>query len=105
MPVTVQVFDPPLCCSTGVCGPAAVASAAHDGKYLFVLFYKEDDPATRAMRQALSAALAQPGGRAASVTVRVTDPAEKPLVDRFGVGRSPMPLAVALAPNGAITGG
>jgi hypothetical protein len=79
--------------------------AARDGKYLFVVFFKEDDPATRAMRQTLSAALAQRGGRAATVAVQVADPADKPLVDRFGVARSPMPLAVALAPNGAITGG
>lgn len=86
-------------------GQAAVAAAARDGKYLFVVFHKEEDAATRAVRQALDGALAKHGGRATSVTVRVTDPAEKPLVDQFGVSRSPMPLVLALAPNGAVTGG
>lgn len=86
-------------------GQTALSAAARDGKYLFVLFFKEDSPATQAMRRTLSTTLAQRGGRAASVSVQITNPAEKALVDRFGVGRSPMPLAVALAPNGAITGG
>ena len=87
-------------------GQAAVAAAARDGRYIFVLFHKEDDEATRAVRQALDAALARRPGQATATTIRVTDPAEKALVDRFGVGRSPMPLvlALALAPNGAVTG-
>jgi hypothetical protein len=37
--------------------------------------------------------------------VRVTDPAEKPMVEQYGVSRAPMPLVLAVAPNGAITGG
>jgi hypothetical protein len=86
-------------------GQAAIAAAAHDGKYVFVLFHKGDDDATRAVRQALAAALEKRPGLAASVSVRVTDPAEGALVNRFGVSRSPMPLVLALAPNGAVTSG
>lgn len=84
---------------------AAVAAAGKGGHYAFILFYKEDDDATRAMRQTLDAALARRAGQATVVTVRTTDPAEKALVTRYGVSRSPMPLALAVAPNGAITGG
>ena len=40
-----------------------------------------------------------------SIGVNVTDPNEKLVVDKFGVSRAPMPLVVALAPNGAITKG
>jgi hypothetical protein len=36
--------------------------------------------------------------------VRLSNPAEKTLVARYGVGRSPMPLVLAIAPNGAVTG-
>jgi hypothetical protein len=84
-------------------GQAAAEAAGRDGKYLFVLFRKADDEATRAARRTLDTALAGKAGRAASVTVSLSDPADKPLVDRFGVGRSPMPLVLALAPNGAVT--
>ena len=36
--------------------------------------------------------------------MNVGDPAEKALVEKFGVSRSPLPLTLAVAPNGAITG-
>jgi hypothetical protein len=86
-------------------GQAAIAAAAHDGKYVFVLFHKDDDAATQAVRQTLDAALTKRSSQATSLTVRVSDPAEKGLVDQYGVSRSPMPLVLALAPNGAVTGG
>jgi len=41
--------------------------------------------------------------RAASVEIDAGDPAEQSVVNRFGVARSPMPLILALAPNGAVT--
>jgi hypothetical protein len=84
---------------------AVVASARQSQKYLFILFWKEDSPATQGMKQTLDAALAKRSGQAVSVAVRSNDPAEKAFVDQFGVSRSPMPLVLAVAPNGAITGG
>lgn len=98
---TTQTVEPIV--SRGA-GQAAVTAAARDGKYVFVLFHKEDDAATRSVRQTLEAALVKRSGQAAQVNVRVNDPAEKTLVDRYGVGRSPMPLVLAVAPNGAVTG-
>ncbi len=84
---------------------AALASARQGQKYLFVLFWKEDNAATQGVKRTLDAALAGRGGRAASVLVKTTDPAEQAVVDQFGVSRSPMPLVLAVAPNGAVTGG
>ena len=40
-----------------------------------------------------------------TIEVQTTDAAEKALVDKFGVSRAPLPLVLAVAPNGAITGG
>lgn len=84
---------------------AFLASVQQNQKYLFILFWKEDNATTQAMRQALDGALARRPSQAASILVKTTDPAEKAIVDQFGVSRSPMPLVVAVAPNGAITGG
>jgi hypothetical protein len=92
--------DPPA--STG---QAALAAAARNGQYTFVLFWKEDDAATRAMRDTLRGYVASHGKQVAGAMVRTTDAAEKPVVDRFGVSRAPLPLVLAVAPNGAITGG
>lgn len=86
-------------------GEAALETAARQQKYLFVLFCKQDDAVTQSMRQTLESALAGRPGPANMIQVQTTDPAEKPLVDRFGLSRTPMPLVLAVAPNGAITGG
>ena len=37
------------------------------------------------------------------VSIQITDPAEKQIVDKYGVSRAPMPLVLAVAPCGAIT--
>jgi len=86
-------------------GQAALAAAAREGKYLFLLFYKQDDAATQAAQRTLTDALAARAQQARWLSVQVTNPAEKALVDHFSLSRSPMPLVVAVAPNGAITGG
>lgn len=86
-------------------GQAALEMAAQKQQYLFVLFHKQDDDATQAMKKTLDTALAKQGGRAGSVVVRADDPAEKKLIDRWGLSRTPMPIVLAVAPNGAVTGG
>jgi hypothetical protein len=86
-------------------GQAALDAAGRNRQYLFLLFHKEDDAATQAMKETLDDALPKHGVRAASVMVKATDPAEKPLIDRWGLARTPMPIVLAVAPNGAITGG
>jgi hypothetical protein len=86
-------------------GQAALDAAARKGQYLFVLFHKQDDAASQAMKSTLDRALANRGGQAGVIAVRANDPAEKGLVDRWGLRRTPMPIVLAVAPNGAVTGG
>ena len=43
--------------------------------------------------------------KAEAVEIQVADPAEGPIVARYDVSRAPMPLVLAIAPNGAITKG
>lgn len=86
-------------------GIAALADAAKANKYLFVLFWKSDDEATRLMRGTLASVMKRVSAKAASVSIRIDEPLERPVVDKFDLDRAPMPLILALAPNGAITGG
>ena len=86
-------------------GETAIATAAQENKYLFILFWKEDDLTGRTMWQTLKTAVGKYQQYAKTLQVQVTNPAEKVLVDRYGLSRTPMPLVLALAPNGAITGG
>jgi hypothetical protein len=83
----------------------ATPAAAPAPKFKFVLFWKENNPATQAMADTLKRGVEQRSQRAEWTTVNVNDPAQQPVVDRFRVARAPMPMVLCLAPNGAITGG
>lgn len=80
-----------------------LAQASQQGKYTFLVFYQQQDAATNAMVGTLKQNLAGKIENALICYVQVGDPAEQGLVKKYGVTRAPMPLAIALAPNGAIT--
>lgn len=74
------------------------------GKYVFLLFYREDNNQARAMSQSLQEALGDRTAEAASIKVRLSEARQRALAERFGVNRAPLPVTVAVAPNGAVTG-
>ncbi len=86
-------------------GMAAIESAATDGQYLFLLFRKTDDAQTATMRTTLKASLDSTKVPARSLEIWSDDPHESAVVAKFGLQRAPMPLLLAMAPNGAITKG
>jgi len=79
-------------------------ASAKAGKFTFIVFYRDDSTATRQMNDFVSGEIEQRKQQAVIASAKVTDPAELELVNRFGISRAPMPLTVAVAPNGAITG-
>ena len=85
-------------------GMAAMEKAAKSNKYLFALFRKEDNDQTTAMRQVLDEVMKKVTDRADAVQVDVSAASEKDIVDHFEVAYAPMPLLLAIAPNGAVTG-
>jgi hypothetical protein len=84
---------------------ALMDEAAKANKYLFGFFWKTENDQTTAMKKVFEDAIAKVSDRAAAAIVQVTDPAEEEIVKKFGLERAPMPLALAIAPNGAIMGG
>ena len=84
-------------------GLAALAASAEQGRYAFVFFWKENNEATQRMQGVLQSAMAKMKHRADAVNVCAADSNERATVEAFGVDRAPMPLVVAVAPNGAIT--
>ena len=83
----------------------AIKQAAADKKYLFAFFWNNDNEQTAAMRGVFDQAIAKVTDRAQAVAVKVSDPAERGIVKKFEVDRAPMPLVLAIAPNGAVMGG
>lgn len=81
-----------------------LADLAKDGKYAFLLFYRDDSAATQTMDKTLGGELSRRRDQAGGARFAIADPAAKGLVQRLGIGRAPLPLTVAMAPNGAITG-
>ena len=86
-------------------GQAAVAAAAKGNKYLFIFFWKDDTQQSRTMRGVFQTAMAKMSDKADSIEIQTNDPAEGKLVAHYGVDRAPLPFALAIAPNGAITKG
>jgi len=85
-------------------GMAAMKQAAEAKKYLFVFFYGKADDQTSTFRKSFEAAAAKIADTALSSTVDINAASEKEIVEKFKIQNAPMPLVLAIAPNGAITG-
>ena len=113
IPVAVQASEPSDAGSTGKDsnpsrgGPelTILKDAAEANRYVFIFFYKEDDQQTRAMRNLFDQTMSKVSDRAETVTVRTGDPEARRIVEKYRVNRAPMPLVLAIAPNGAVTQG
>jgi len=84
-------------------GQAAIDRAAAAQKYVFLFFWKDKTPQTDKMWGILQPAVANMADSAEVASIQITNPAEKKIVDKYGVTRAPMPLVLAVAPCGAIT--
>lgn len=82
---------------------AEIDRAAKANKYVFLFFWKEKGSQTDKAWAVLEPAMAKMADAAAVVSIQVTNPAEKKLVDKYGLNRAPTPLVLAIAPCGAIT--
>lgn len=87
-------------------GPTQLAleQACAAGKYTFIVFYKTQDAATQALVKNLEQGIAARAQEAVVLQSQVGVAADWPLVERFGLARAPMPMAVAVGPNNALTG-
>ena len=82
---------------------AALETAARGGKYVYLYFWKDDSEQTRSTFAVFQSGMGELASLADAASVNISDPNEKALVDKFDVSRAPMPLVVAVAPNGAVT--
>jgi len=83
---------------------AALAQAQQAGQFTFLVFYKDNSPQTQKMLQVVQQGVAGHAQQATLATVSMATPAGQALAEKFQVSRAPMPMTVAVAPNGAVTG-
>jgi hypothetical protein len=82
----------------------AIADAAQEGKLIYVVFHKEANQAAKAMAGAVRQYVGETGDETTWTAVRVNDPSERAIAEKYAVTRAPMPMLLALHPNGAVTG-
>lgn len=89
--------------AAGSPGRSEIESAWKHDKFAYVLFQKESNSSVDEMRKTFAGT--RPVAAAAKlVEVSISDAKEAELVAEYDLSRAPMPLLVALAPNGAVTG-
>ncbi len=86
-------------------GLAALQRASAANKFLFLFFWKDKDPRTTSLWGVYQSTMTRLADRSDAVAIRVDDATEKAIVDRFGAAGAPLPLVLAVAPNGAVTRG
>lgn len=83
---------------------STLQQAQQVGKFTFVVFHRDSSPQTQQMLAVAQQSAAARADQAILATANVANPDEQAMVQRFGVGRAPMPMTVVVAPNGAVTG-
>lgn len=79
-------------------------ASANQEKFTYYLFWRENNNATKESLAALKSSLENYSEKATYTTVNVSDPATRSTVAQFNISRYPMPLVLAVAPNGAVSG-
>lgn len=77
--------------------------AAAAGKHLFILFFAEENEATKTARKMLDDAMAKRSDVALQISVQKDAPEEMALLTKYRIDTAPMPLVLVLAPNGVVT--
>lgn len=82
----------------------AIQSAAENDKLIYLLFCKANDAATMALADTIDEAVKGQSGQSTSCVVRLNDPAERLVAEKYQLTRAPMPMVIGVHPNGAVTG-
>jgi hypothetical protein len=100
--LTVQAAEPRDNLSHGA---IALDKASRKGKYALAVFYREKNDELTKARDIVKSARKKISRKSEIIEINAADSSETNIVNKYGVGRSPMPFVLVLAPNGAIMKG
>jgi hypothetical protein len=83
----------------------ALELAKNDNKYLFILFFDKDDHLLKAMEDELKDFLSISPEETFIYKASTKNNKDAEIVTKYGINRTPLPVLLIFAPNGAITGG
>jgi hypothetical protein len=81
----------------------ATATSRQAPTFTYIFFHKQNDPPTQQFAETIRKGVARRPEQVTWQSINVTDPANSAVVAKYGVSRAPMPLALCVANNGAIT--
>ena len=99
VPAADQVSTPPESI-----GQAALKKASDENKHLFLFVSEDDNEETATAKRTFEAAVGKLGNAAQSAFINKNQATEKVIVEKYQLNGAPMPLVLALAPNGVVTG-
>ena len=83
----------------------AFRAAARQNRYVFVTFYRKNDAPSTKMLADAKKLQGRYSSRANFISVDVDNAVHQSVISQYGADRSPIPLTLVIAPNGAITAG
>jgi hypothetical protein len=98
-----QGASPRVAAVPAVPNAKVAATAKQTPPFTYILFHKQGDPNTQPFAETIRKGVARRPEQVNSSFVDVNDPANAAVVAKYGVSRAPMPLALCVANNGAIT--
>jgi hypothetical protein len=83
----------------------AIELAQTRQQYLFLMFYDKQDDSYQQMEETITNFQRRSSEAIQFYKALTTDLKEADIVKRYGISRAPLPVVLAFAPNGAVTGG
>jgi len=83
----------------------AIKAAANRNRFAVVTFYKKNDSASTKMLAEVKKLQSKHINRASFISVDVGNKVHESVISEYGADRSPIPLTIVIAPNGAVTAG
>lgn len=83
----------------------AIALAQQNCEFLFMLFYEKKDNSFQEMQKTVQAFSKNSAKTIKTYEALTTDSKESDVIQKYGINRTPLPVLLVFAPNGAITGG
>jgi hypothetical protein len=98
-----QAAAPRVAVVPSVNNGTATATTRQAPPFTYILFHKQNDANTQQFTETIRKGVARRPADASWQSVDVNNPANAAVVAKYGVSRAPMPLALCVAQNGAIT--
>ncbi|MDD5528615.1 MAG: hypothetical protein PHX21_01135 [bacterium] len=83
----------------------AIEKASKENKYLFLVFYKQDDQKSEKMKQVVAQVERELSGKANFTRIDISNPNAQATIQKYGIDRAPIPITLVMAPNGAVVTG